>query len=831
MKRLCGKFFITAALFLSLLLLPVVTDAASPSLSDYVDTEHLAQYLQQGIANKYASIDLRKFNIPDSLKEDVELFIVTAAPEATLHSYTVGYDLLGNDPYLQDIRVYYGNVGPQVYAAAEVLLRGVEGNNNLSDLEKALLLHDRLALWCEYDWDGYRSGTSTPNGKNIHGALVERFCVGEGYAEAYRYLLARAGVTSKLIPYTNHMGNEVFLGGKSYKVDVAWDDEGGYESTSWTHPVSRRLFLKSDGYTINGVPVFPYGNDYDYVFWPDRIYLADGKLYGVWENELYRQEDEQRQPLNVSGQECLYISDAALGLEDKLLTTAWGTVQLLDIHTGAVTDLCQVRDSAGELTYIQALEYRDDRVGCLADDRWVYPFEGMDYTVTYRNWDGRVLQTATYEYGQLLRAPAVPQRAGYHFIGWDKAVSVCTGDLELTARFTPYNRPDGWFMENGAWYYRQADQRKIGWHWENGKWYYLEYTGEMVTGLYRMRDTSQHFNIYANTYYFNKSGAMQTGWQEVESGKYYFLPSGEAVTLWQNIDGHRYKFDMYGEMQTGWVYDGGKEYFLDGNTGVVTGWRQLETGFGPYWYYFGTDGDRWEGWQYIGGAWYYLDAQGRMQTGWYRENGVHYYLRDSGTMAVGWQQIGDDWYYFNTSGGLATGWQYLGGNWYYLSKEDYELGKMSTKMRQVDGVQYWFGTDGAMKTGWVQTDSHWRYFKASGAMVTGWLQLGSTWYYMDANGYMVTGMRNIGGTKYYFAGNGAMKTGWIPVPVLYIYMDGTQCYKNSWYYADASGAIRTGWLKQGDVWYYLESGGLMATGRRKIDGKWYTFSENGALIS
>ena len=61
--------------------------------------------------------------------------------------------------------------------------------------------------------------------------------------------------------------------------------------------------------------------------------------------------------------------------------------------------------------------------------------------VTFKNWDGTVLSSAEYAWGDKVTAPAVPPRLNdgvyyYTFSGWDKTVTACQGDAEYTAVFT-----------------------------------------------------------------------------------------------------------------------------------------------------------------------------------------------------------------------------------------------------------------------------------------------------------------------------------------------------------------------------------------------------------
>ena len=98
----------------------------------------------------------------------------------------------------------------------------------MSQFDIELLFHDTIA-----ENTVYKDGV---NAHNAYGALVEGEAVCEGYAEAFQYLLHRAGIGSFLalgesinvttgIP-EGHEWNYVNIDGKWYQTDVTWDDQG-----------------------------------------------------------------------------------------------------------------------------------------------------------------------------------------------------------------------------------------------------------------------------------------------------------------------------------------------------------------------------------------------------------------------------------------------------------------------------------------------------------------------------------------------------------------------------------------------------------------------------
>ena len=82
-------------------------------------------------------------------------------------------------------------------------------------------------------------------------------------------------------------------------------------------------------------------------------------------------------------------------------------------------------------------------VTCKGDATYtaVYKKSYINYTVTFLNWNGDVLSQKTYHYGSKVTTPKKPSKPAddeyaYTFAGWDKEVTVCTGDATYTAVFT-----------------------------------------------------------------------------------------------------------------------------------------------------------------------------------------------------------------------------------------------------------------------------------------------------------------------------------------------------------------------------------------------------------
>ncbi len=112
-------------------------------------------------------------------------------------------------------------------AAVGEMLSGI--TSEMSEYAREKLLHDRLAAKLVYDG-------SAENAHNAYGALVEGRAVCEGYAEAFAYLLRKAGIQSFIVTGKSanpgsgtsegHAWNLVRIDGKYYHADPTWDDQG-----------------------------------------------------------------------------------------------------------------------------------------------------------------------------------------------------------------------------------------------------------------------------------------------------------------------------------------------------------------------------------------------------------------------------------------------------------------------------------------------------------------------------------------------------------------------------------------------------------------------------
>ncbi len=279
------------------------------SLEDVLDTEAFVDYLieqlkvidctetQSESDTPLGTIDISQFEIPYSSNlwdilssliwyNSPELFRIDAMG-CSISSGKIS-QIVFRENYSKE---EYAVMLEAMYSSAEKLLKNIKGNKNLTEVEKALLLHDRLALLCEYDYDSLQSNNVPESSYNAYGVLVLNDAVCKGYALAYDYLLEQVGIQSDYCSSDelNHAWNIVYINNTPYHVDVTWDDPVWDVSGRVRH----ENFLRSTngfietGHIEDGKSTIDYNNTptdttYDNYFWQSyetAFQLLNNEIY------------------------------------------------------------------------------------------------------------------------------------------------------------------------------------------------------------------------------------------------------------------------------------------------------------------------------------------------------------------------------------------------------------------------------------------------------------------------------------------------------------------------------------------------------------------------
>lgn len=199
----------------------------------------------EGMLNYEKQIVLSSYNVPsDKISELLDAALRTY-PELFYVNRISYYMSSGN---ISSILPEYAYSKEEVqtmldefYTSADYYLSKV--NDNMSDFEKALILHDELVINTHYHINGSSSYTE----------MVQGFGKCHDYAMVYAYLLAQVGIKSEYVSSNamNHAWLKICIDGEYYNVDVTWDDpasdtdgDGYYEER--IGKVRHSYFLLSD---------------------------------------------------------------------------------------------------------------------------------------------------------------------------------------------------------------------------------------------------------------------------------------------------------------------------------------------------------------------------------------------------------------------------------------------------------------------------------------------------------------------------------------------------------------------------------------------------------
>ena len=257
-----------------------------------INTDALKAYLRDELVKCPEKVDISSFNLEytDANSSILSNIIYYESPELF---HVKGLSMSISNGTIKTIIPKYRYTAQEyipMYNAcltqANSILDGIIGNNNLSDVEKALLIHDRLAVHCEYDESVYTTGNVPDSSYIMYGTLAKGVSVCQGYAEAYYYLLEKVGIENRLCSSDAlyHVWNIVTINGKEYHVDVTWDDP----MFDKTGQVLHTNFLRSSngmyetGHDAYDYDTSPTATTYDSYFWQDSE--TEFQLIG---NEIY----------------------------------------------------------------------------------------------------------------------------------------------------------------------------------------------------------------------------------------------------------------------------------------------------------------------------------------------------------------------------------------------------------------------------------------------------------------------------------------------------------------------------------------------------------------
>lgn len=357
-------------------------DAAD--LDAILDKYALKSYVAAELEKRNTQIDISSYNIPktDAYKEAVfNLIHVDLAEYFYAKATSLSYYSSGNTYAF--INVEYTMTDAQYRekriiwdAAVADILEGLNVSS-MGDAEKALLIHDRIAEHCAYDYQNYLNGSIPAESYRAYGVLVNRRSVCQGYAETYQYLLNKVGIDSVLCDSDtlNHVWNIVEINGVDYHVDITWDDP--------TWDISGRInhtnFLCSSAefavsHEATDYNTAPSDTRYDNHFWrgsETAFQRLNGQIYYIDESSAMLKTYEGTELISVddmwtAGGSSYWVGNFARLVSDGdyLYYNLSQSVYRYDVNSGTSEIIWTPEHSFGDGFSIYGMWYDDGYLYC-----------------------------------------------------------------------------------------------------------------------------------------------------------------------------------------------------------------------------------------------------------------------------------------------------------------------------------------------------------------------------------------------------------------------------------------------------------------------------------
>ncbi len=186
-------------------------------IMDYLYTQMKARAAVVNVAGYHMSVEQMERVVAGVLNEHPDLYYVES-------SYSRGEagDAVTN------LAFSYNDTADAVKWQQSVDAAMATVKPGMSDLQKAIVLHDYLVVNCEYDYENYVAGTIPKESYSTYGVFINGRAVCEGYALSYQYLMELVGIECYMVSGDTsagaHAWNMIKLDGEYYHVDTTWDD-------------------------------------------------------------------------------------------------------------------------------------------------------------------------------------------------------------------------------------------------------------------------------------------------------------------------------------------------------------------------------------------------------------------------------------------------------------------------------------------------------------------------------------------------------------------------------------------------------------------------------
>lgn len=272
-------------------------DGAVSVYSASAQDDEAMEYLYREMLARNTMIDISGYDIPsdDSGRAVVKSWVSGVLNEhPDLYFVEREYSYWSNGTIITAIAFTYSDAYDDELFRQNVAAALSRVDSQMSDLEKAVVLHEYLTINCEYDYENYLNGTIPSESYSAYGTLVNRTAVCQGYALTYKYLLNQLGIDCYMVTSDsmNHAWNLIVLDGQYYQVDVTWDD-----------PVWDKIGRSVHTYMFRSDAAFERHQDWRVTSGSSVVdYVATDIRY---DNAFWTDCDS---PLVLEGDDCYYVS-------------------------------------------------------------------------------------------------------------------------------------------------------------------------------------------------------------------------------------------------------------------------------------------------------------------------------------------------------------------------------------------------------------------------------------------------------------------------------------------------------------------------------------------
>lgn len=190
--------------------------------SDVILTD-LDTYLASQFNQQKTTIDLSVYQIHTDEMEAVFEAVINRHPEIYFVDPLFNMHYGQADLVVTKIDVTYRDYDRDALEAeVQKSLSFVE--EEWSDLEKVIAIHDFLCTDVVYPYQDLQDNTLSANVHNLWGAVMDKSAVCDGYARAFMFYMQRVGVPCQIVTSDHHAWNQVQVDGHWYMVDTTYDD-------------------------------------------------------------------------------------------------------------------------------------------------------------------------------------------------------------------------------------------------------------------------------------------------------------------------------------------------------------------------------------------------------------------------------------------------------------------------------------------------------------------------------------------------------------------------------------------------------------------------------